>query len=255
MAPSANIHFRARSALPLSVESRDFSSSSALAPFRNWIGTPRENVYLWAMSAILTSTAYFPPVSWYLSAVGTKKWIIEVNENYQKGGFRNRCRIATANGPKWLSIPLTKGKHQATPIDEVEISYERNWAREHRQTIQSAYGRAPFFEFYAPPLLALLSTKCLHLRSLNQSIMEWINDIMGLPIILEQTTEFEQTPADYDVTDLRGGKLGHLSPTPAYPQLFADRHGFMVDLSILDLLFCLGPEAGSYLRRHATQPS
>lgn len=210
------------------------------------------------MSHLLSSTAYFPPLAWYLAAMHAGNWQWEAYENYQKGGYRNRCKIGTANGPQWLSIPLSKGKHQATPIQEVQISDDSDWVRQHIRSIQAAYGRAPFFEFYAPEIFSFLEnsqtdfaakTKARHLWSLNLNATLCVNKLLGFPITIGQTDQFFPPAKDKAPLDVRNARTRlPLSPRP-YSQLFTDRHGFQADLSILDLLFCLGPEAGSYLRQ------
>ncbi len=253
------------------------------------------------MQTLLTSTAFFAPLRWYILGLRYGHWQLEAWENYQKGGFRNRCLIATANGPRYLSIPLEKGKHQATPIQAVRCSERSPWRRDIQQSLQSAYGRSPFFDFYAPSLFALLQAKPLPLHSvpvliggverqpasvyeaattqatnqlleeplsgslptancaagpllwdINQAIFNFLQDSLQLPIQLGASPSF-QAAAQEGYRDLR-----HKDSNPAveplpYPQLFADRYGFNPDLSILDLLFCLGPEANTYLRRCANQ--
>ncbi|PHI21725.1 hypothetical protein CEQ90_00095 [Lewinellaceae bacterium SD302] len=202
-------------------------------------------------SNLLTSTAYLPPLAWYLQAARSKSWQWEAHENYQKGGYRNRCRIATANGSRWLSIPLEKGKHQATPIREVRISYSNDWPREHRRTIMSAYGRAPYFEFYAEPIFTLLDQKTLLLCSLNDSLQDLLNGWLMPPVTPSVTEAYrpgdQETPA---VIDLRSSRQELPLQPPSYPQLFTDRYGFQGNLSVLDLLFCQGPAAATYLRAH-----
>lgn len=200
-------------------------------------------------SSLLTSTAYLPPLAWYLLAQKTTSWHWEAHENYQKGGFRNRCRIATANGNAWLSVPLVKGKHQATPIQDVRISYATDWVREHQKTISSAYGRAPYFEFYAEPLFTLLNQRPLLLCSLNNTLIEFLNTHLALPTSPAPTNAYLKVEKDdKNVIDLRANRQQLPLQPPPYPQLFTDRFGFQPDLSILDLLFCQGPAAAAYLR-------
>lgn len=210
---------------------------------------------------LLTPTAYFPPLAWYVAAARRGRWLLEAHENYQKGGFRNRARIATANGPRWLSVPLEKGKNEAQPIGAVRVATNQNWVREHQQSIRSAYGRAPYYEFYADELFELMDELfspnrladdgSLLLRQSNRRLMDWLHARIAPPVLPEPTTAFVPP---HDVTtglDLRGRKSPMPEPPPPYPQLFADRFGFNGELSILDLLFCQGPAAGAYLR--ATQ--
>lgn len=221
---------------------------------------------------LITSTAFFPPIRWYILAVRYGHWQVEAAENYQKGGYRNRCLIATANGPLYLSIPLEKGKHQATPVREVRMSQRSNWPRALQQSIQSAYGRSPFYEFYAPELLALLSPKTLLLHAvpygreptdserhnapflwdLNWRIFAFIHQALQLDFSMSCTLSYRREVAA-SVLDLRDKHAQcPVEPLP-YPQLFSDRFGFNPEVSILDLLFCMGPEANSYLRRCAAQ--
>ncbi len=222
---------------------------------------------------LLTSTAFFPPISWCIQAVRCGQWRVEAQEHYQKGGFRNRCLIATANGPLYLSIPLEKGKHQSTPVRAVRMSQESNWRSAFQQSIQSAYGRSPFYEFYAPEIFALLASETLLfsetllqrepkpasslpdsqlLWDFNWQILQFLQQALQLPIDLSSTQTYQKESAE-GVLDLRDKKATAPPPTLPYPQLFTDRFGFNPNVSILDLLFCMGPEANSYLRRCTAQ--
>jgi hypothetical protein len=185
---------------------------------------------------LLTTTAYFPPAHWFIGARDAGAWYVEGHENYQKGGHRNRCLIAGPNGPQTLSVPLEKGKHQRKPIHEVGISYHSDWWREHEQSIRTAYGRSPFYEFYADELFAVFHTKPPTLWELNQGLTNIILRLLQWPVTPEITTDFIR-PDNVQFsrpTDLPEA----LSP---YPQVFTDRHGYLAGLSVLDALFCLGP--------------
>ncbi|MEM6772708.1 MAG: WbqC family protein [Bacteroidota bacterium] len=191
-----------------------------------------------------TPLAYFPPAHWYLAAIQHGVWMLEAHENYQKGGFRNRCRIASPNGLQTLSVPLESGKHQAQPIQEVRISYQRDWWREHEQSIRTAYGRSPYFEFYADDIFAVGRTRPTTLWELNHQLFETILNLLQNPFSAQVSSGF-----------LKPGTTGFVWPNglpqslPEYPQVFSDRHGFTPSLSILDALFCLGPEIGSLVTR------
>ena len=182
---------------------------------------------------LLTTTAYFPPLRWFLEA--GESWTWEAHENYQKGGLRNRCDLITANKKLRLSVPLAAGKHQRTPICEVQISYRNDWWRAHEQTIRSAYGKAPFYEFYAEEIFEVARRRPATLWELNWSLTTTILELLQLPIELSATTDFDGGAR----TQVRGG--GDEREGVPYPQVFTDRHGFVDDLSILDGLFCLGP--------------
>ena len=190
-------------------------------------------------TTLTTTTAYFPPAAWFLEARKQGNWTWEAHENYQKGGWRNRCRIAAANGPQLLSIPLAGGKHARQPVREVRISYRTDWQRQHAQTIRSAYGRAPYFEYYGEEVLEALLTPGPLLYDYNLRLSRQLLRLLGWPLPIEGTQEFS------------GGDAGTTPPARGvepYPQVFIERHGFLDGLSILDALFCLGPECATLNR-------
>ena len=197
---------------------------------------------------LLSPTGYFPPVSHWALALRAGHWRWEAHEHYQKGGYRNRCVIAGANGPLTLSVPLRKGKHRGQSILDVRIDTRKDWARQHWQSIRSAYGRAPFFDFFAEELYRVLANAPPTLWELNQQLFSLIQNGLGLPIEWSPTPCFE--PAPTGVIDIRDKAASRQPPgfiPQPYPQLFREKHGFLPDLSILDLLFCTGPEAISVL--------
>lgn len=186
---------------------------------------------------LLTSTAYFPPATWLPAGVRAGEWRIEQHENYQKGGFRNRCRIVGPNGVQTLSVPLVKGKNQRQPITEVRISHTSDWWRVHEQAIRTAYGRAPYFEYYADALFAVGRKQHEFLWQLNGELLNAVLQLLQNPVSVLPTEEFINPTASCF------NRPVDLPDTLAeYPQVFTDRHGFTPGLSVLDGLFCLGPE-------------
>jgi len=178
--------------------------------------------------------------------------MIEQCENYSKGSYRNRCHIIGANGVMPLSIPLLKGKNSQMPIREVQISYTNNWQKQHWQSIRSAYGNAPFFEFYADELQPLFEEKTELLFDFNLNLVKTIARLVGLDDHLIFTSSYE---ASGDFQDFRKGispKEKHQVPDSGfqakpYGQVFLEKHDFIPNMSILDLLFCTGPEAVYFL--------
>ncbi|WP_168797418.1 WbqC family protein [Neolewinella litorea] len=178
-------------------------------------------------------TAYFPPLSWFLAALSHADWRWEAHENYQKGGWRNRCRIAGPNGPLLLSIPLAGGKHRQMPVREVRVSHHSDWQRQHAQAIRSAYGRAPYFEHYGEPLLETAAQHAVYLFDYNLALTDRILQLLGTSLRVGTTDTFLGADA---------GAVPNPEAVPPYRQVFEDRHGFQPGLSVLDGLFCLGPE-------------
>lgn len=179
---------------------------------------------------LITPTAYFPPAHWFTAAAREGIWLLEARENYQRKGWRNRTKIIGPNGSLLLSIPLQKGKNQRTPIQEVTIAQEYGWKREHVSSIKSAYGRSPFYEFYADHVFELILAANTSLYQLNKTLIIRILELLNLPVKLTEADDF------YGDQSYRQRPL--LAP---YQQVFTDRHGYQPGLSILDALFCLGP--------------
>lgn len=210
-----------------------------------------------APSALL-STAYFPPLSYLAQFLRFPEIVLEQWEHYQKGSYRNRARIATANGMLDLSVPLVKGKHQKMPIREVRVDYGQPWVKAHLDTLQSAYGKSPFYADYVVFLEPIFASRPLFLFDLNYAILEKLLKWWRIPTPLSLSLAY--TPAStpsYAHVDLRDalspkpGRAGAAMPgvrAAAYPQVFEARHGFVGDLSALDLLFCTGPEGILYLK-------
>lgn len=203
---------------------------------------------------LLIETQLFPPVETFRLAMASGQWYIEAQENFNKGSYRNKYEIMGANGPILLTVPLVKGKHRNQHIGDVRISYTENWQSQHIRTLQSCYGKSPYFEEYFPSLKNILETHYEFLWDLNNKGLEVIGKLIGFSIPISHTEKYifpqNVDPAitsDYrDELKVNGGWKN--SNPPSYPQLFMEKHGFVPRLSIVDLLFCTGPEAILYLK-------
>lgn len=201
-------------------------------------------------AAILLETQYLPCAQYFTKFLRHSKVFIEGHENYTKGSYRNRCYIAAANGPLSLSIPLKGGKNQQQAIRAVAISHETSWTSEHWTSIQSAYGSAPFFEHYGPELEAFYKNKPDKLFDFNEALLKWILKKLKLEVDLNVTTAYEHR-LNSDTEDWRNAispkaQKRRVDPhfkAKYYAQVFESKHGFLPNLSILDLLFCAGPQA------------
>lgn len=209
-----------------------------------------------AKPTVLLEAQYFPPVQYFVVLAQAAELWVEAQEHYQKRSYRNRCHIAGANGVMRLSVPLEKGKHESMPLKQVQVAYHRNWHSEHWHSIRSAYGKAPFFEFYAEDIQPLLYAKPDRLFELNLSIIRKLLQLLQLDCPIQLTENYSHQ-APEGITDLRGAihpKQPQLAFQPlSYPQVFLERHGFLPNLSILDLLFCAGPQSAVLLQQFAEQ--
>lgn len=207
---------------------------------------------------LLLELPYAPALPWMALARRADQLVLEAHENYQKGSYRNRCHIAGPQRLQRLSIPLEKGKHQRTPITEVGISYDQPWLHQHWQALQTAYGRSPFFPFYAPTLEPLYRPTAPHLWTFNVRLLTWIFEQLGWPPTWSYTTAFanwnQPVVNGRDWVHPKRALPGQLHWQPVdYHQVFQESAGYLPDLSVLDLLFNTGPEAGYLLDQAAQQ--
>ena len=164
--------------------------------------------------------------------------------------FRNRCLIAGGNGIQALTVPIEGGREQRAIYRDVRIDEREDWRKRHWRTLFSAYGKAPFFEHYGGGLEALFQERKTFLVDWNLTVLDWLSARLKvqLPELAVHEEGISTGPFDLDLADLirpahYTGTIGGLTP-PTYTQVFQDRHGFLPNLSILDMLLCLGPEAG-----------
>lgn len=200
---------------------------------------------------LLIETQYFPPLDFFKLAASYPTVILEAKEHYQKGGYRNRCQIAGPNGIHRLTVPLVKGKNNKAPIREIKISNIDPWQKIHWHSIQTAYGKSPFFEYYQDDIKPIFKKEWNYLFDLNLEIIQTLQPLLQLSFDLEMTSEYQVAPLPF-IKDCRNfispkHKVAPNNAPKKYPQVFEAKNGFLPNLSILDLLFCLGPEAYFYL--------
>jgi len=202
---------------------------------------------------LIHETHFLAPTSVYQLYTQAESVLIEAHETYQKRSLRNKCIIMGVNGPLTLTVPLLKGKHDRRSIKQVEISYHDSWIGDMLHAIRSAYGAAPYFDYYYPEVEYILRKRHSLLWSLNEELRILMLKRCGLSeVSIEETTEYIKS-YDESYIDIRSKKLKDYKPyssdAKGYAQVFEDRHGFVENLSIIDALFCLGPETSLYLSR------
>ena len=208
---------------------------------------------------ILLELHYLPPIQYFAKFFQFELVIIEQFENYSKRSFRNRCQIASANGIQRLSIPLKKGKNEQLSIRKVQIDYKENWQKIHWTSITSAYGKAPFFEHYDYFFRPFYNKQYELLFDFNYELLQTILQVLGLNATPTLTTSFQKETME-TVKDFRN----QINPRQfiknedpdfkalKYSQVFEEKNGFIPNLSILDLIFCTGPQASFYLEKSIT---
>lgn len=202
--------------------------------------------------ALLSST-YFGPIQWY-QKLHRMPCIIEQHDHFVKQTYRNRCVIATANGTQTLTVPIERYDGTKCPMRDIRISDHGNWRHLHWNALVSAYGETPFFEFYADDLRPFFEKHHTFLFDLNLDIMHTMCQLLDVRPQVTLSEQYIVLPSEDDaVVDFREAIRpkhplpdANFNPTPYY-QVRAQRHGFLPNLSILDLLFNEGPEGIFYL--------
>ena len=204
---------------------------------------------------MLFSSAYFPPLIHFAWLYQAKDIQIEQFETYPKQTYRNRCNILTANGLQSLSIPVIKPFGAKTLSRDVKISYDEPWQQLHWRAIKTAYNSSPFLLYYEDELKLFLKKKHPFLLDLNEAVILLINSLMDWEISFKRTGEFvfpNEIPPGEDKRFVLTPKNTITYNLPPYIQVFSDQYPFFENLSILDLIFNLGPEAESYLMKIKT---
>ena len=226
--------------------------------------------------AKLLTTAYFPPISYFAAIAEEMEGLVRIKgedrksilssplspsiiyieacENYQKQSYRNRCHFYAADGIQSLSFPiLHEGNTHKRPISEVRIDYSKPWVMQHKRAIVSAYRTSAYFEYYQDELFAILDSKPEKLIDLNTRLLEFFLEKTGIKAQVQMTESYGQEGCE-DLREAIHPKrpdtiLQKLKLGKPYFQVFAEKHGFIPNLSIMDLLFNEGPDSIIYLKK------
>lgn len=204
------------------------------------------------MPTIVLPTAYLPSVAYIVSLVQNTSAVIDIHEHYIKQSCRNRCYVASTNGVLPLIVPVHKTAGNHTPVRDIEVSYLQRWQSNHWRAIESAYSSSPYYLYYKDELRPFYQRIYTDLAGMNREILICLGKLLGISIRLCFSEEY--IVPDSTGADLRRNKnlftpgAVHLEP---YQQVFLQKFGFIPNLSILDLLFNLGPESKNYLDRQS----
>ena len=201
------------------------------------------------MTTALLSTTYFGPLQWYQKLYRYDHVIIDQQETFQKQTYRNRCLIATTQGVQALTVPVVHGSDNH--IQSIGISDHGNWRHLHWQALQSAYGDSPFFEYYEDDLRPFfVERNWERLIDYNDAICKKMCELLDIQSAVEISN---LKPQNSNLKDFRTAITpkhplpdADFEPRPYY-QVYKQKHGFLPNLSILDLLFNMGPESIFYL--------
>ncbi|MDE6722339.1 MAG: WbqC family protein [Bacteroidaceae bacterium] len=184
---------------------------------------------------MILPSAYLPPVSWFSALLREESVLIEQHENYQKQTIRNRCTIDSPNGPLNLSIPVDRSIFTGGKclMKDVRISDHNDWQHQHWYALETSYFNSPFFEYLQDDLRPLYERKWDFLIDFNEALINKCCEMLDVQPNISRTSYY--MGIDFVVNS-------QLS-TVNYYQVFQQKHGFLPNLSIIDLIFNMGPES------------
>ena len=191
---------------------------------------------------------YFSPISQYQALLNSNSITFEVEDNYQKQTYRNRCYIYGANGKQLLNIPVTIPKSSKKTKSKDILVENANWQKQHYKSLEVAYNHSPFFEFYKDDLRKIFSKKYTYLLDVNLDSFNFIMDALELFKEYTLSKKYEETKLN-DFRNLADSKKKVEISSIPYIQMFDQKFGFLKNLSILDLLFMEGPNSINFLEK------
>ncbi len=197
----------------------------------------------------LIHPTYFPNLAHFVAMLNADTIYFEVCDNYQKQTYRNRTEIYGANGKLALTVPVSYTQKNRQLYKDVKIANENNWQQQHLKSLQSAYSMSPFFEYYIDDLMPLFEKQFDYILDFNLNCFEVLKDSLQLNVTAIHTQTFEKESKGK--TDFRPlvSRNYEVNMFRRYTQVFTQKHGFISNLSILDVLFNEGPNTELYLKK------
>ncbi|WP_163407663.1 WbqC family protein [Flavobacterium ajazii] len=199
------------------------------------------------MNSLLLPT-YFPSISHFAVMAQSETITFEMEDNFQKQTNRNRTYIYSPNGIQLLNIPVKHSKTTHQKTKDILIENEFDWQKQHFKSLEAAYRSSPFFEYFEDDIVPIFEKKHTFLMDLNFEVLDIVTKCLRMKLEFGKTTEYFHDVSDFaDFRRLANGKKDANS-FEKYPQVFDDKHGFINNLSVLDLLFNEGKFAMDYLK-------
>lgn len=198
---------------------------------------------------ILILPSYFPSISQFAAMAQADSVTLEMDDNFQKQTNRNRMYIYSPNGVQLLNVPVKHSRTGHQKSRDVKIEPMFDWQKQHFKSLEAAYRSSPFFEYFEDAFAPVFEKKHTFLMDLNLETMTIVSKCLGMDFKYSETSEYFHEVTDFtDFRMLTNGKKD-VTQLEEYTQVFGERHGWINNLSILDLLCNEGRHALDYLKR------
>lgn len=198
----------------------------------------------------LLHPTYFGSISHYAAMSKLDKVVFEIEDNFQKQTNRNRTYIYSPNGIQLLNIPVKHSGETHQKTKDIRLEPDFDWQKQHFKSIEAAYRSSPFFEYFEDEIRPIFEKKYVFLLDLNFETHDFIQKSLRMKLDFSKTTEYVPVVDSNMIHDFRhlvNGKKDY-SQFESYTQVFGDKHGFLNNLSVLDLLFNEGKFSLEYLK-------
>ena len=199
------------------------------------------------MQKVMMPVFYMPPVSWFAKFLQSDtEVVLEQHESFPKQTYRNRANIYGANGKLALIIPIQHSEDKL--YKNTKVSNAVKWQSQHWKSIESAYKGSPYFDYYEHKLKALFTKEVDSLLEFNLKLLDLFLSILKVDKTYTLTEDYDTVVEAVDFRNSFSAKSNHSEDLPEYYQTFSEKHGFISNLSILDLICNNGPESATYLK-------
>lgn len=200
--------------------------------------------------AIQIESHYLPSIEFFSAIIPFDEIILEVNENFQKQSFRNRCYINTAQGMRMLTVPVVNG-HGKVLMKDILLEPGNAWRNVHWRTIESAYRKAPFFDYYYDDLRKIIYENHSHLLEFNRELLSFCLRQISFEKNISATLTYDEAVSEniFDCRSVISCKKPFTDRNFYKPKKYQQVFGndFVPNLSFIDLLFCEGPRSSEFL--------
>ncbi|MBO6035412.1 MAG: WbqC family protein [Paludibacteraceae bacterium] len=192
---------------------------------------------------------YIGSTALYKLMAGASTVYVEVYDHYSRQTFRTRTVIMGANGQEALTIPVVKPEEK-TLVKDILINNDKKWQIEHLRALQTAYNTSPFLEFYIDDLMPFYTKKFKYLADYNMQMTQTICSLLGISPELRFTDHYEKVlENDYRHLVEKHAQVPECLNLEPYYQVFGRKFGFQPNLTILDLIFNMGPESILFVKK------